>query len=99
MNSMQDFLAEHPECSLDLAGVLFNATDDYSPEEALAKESVREIARKNGWYVFDSEVPYSRSFPKGAREGSPIFRTSYSRYSKIRQFNEVAREFAQRISL
>lgn len=99
VNSMQDFLAEHPECSLDLAGVLFNATDDYTPEEALAKESVREIAREHGWYVFDSEVPYSRSFPKGAREGSPIFRTSYSRYSKIRQFNEVAREFAQRISL
>ena len=99
VNSMQDFLAEHPECSLDLAGVLFNATDDYAPEEALAKDSVREIARENGWYVFDSEVPYSRSFPKGAREGSPIFRTSYSRYSKIRQFNEVAREFAQRISL
>lgn len=99
VNSMQGFLAEHPECSIDLAGILFNATNDYAPEEVLAKESVRGLARENGWYVFNAEVPYSRSFPKGAREGSPIFRTSYSRYSKIRQFNKVAEEFAKRISL
>ncbi|MDE2845222.1 MAG: ParA family protein [Gemmatimonadota bacterium] len=99
VNSMQGFLEEHPECSIDLAGVLFNATDDYTPEEKLSKQGVRRLARENGWYVFDAEVPYSRSFPKGAREGSPIFRTSYSRYSKIRLFNKVAEEFAMRIGL
>lgn len=99
VNSMQDFLTEHPECSLELAGVVFNLASDYVPEEALSKKSVREIAHTNGWYVFDSEVPFSRSFPKGAREGMPIFRTSYSRWSKVRQFNKVAEEFAQRIGL
>lgn len=99
VNSMQNFLEDHPECSIDLAGVLFNATDDYAPEERKSKQSVRGLARENGWYVFDAEVPFSRSFPKGAREGTPIFRTSYSRYSKIKQFNRVAREFAVRISL
>lgn len=99
VNSMQDFLEENPEFPVRLAGVLFNAADNYIPEEALAKKGVREIARENGWYVFDSEVPYSRSFPKGAREGSPIFRTSYSRTAKVNQFNQVASEFAHRIGL
>ncbi|MBW1967005.1 MAG: ParA family protein [Deltaproteobacteria bacterium] len=99
VNSMQDFLSEYEDHDLELAGVVFNATSDYYPEERLSKDSVIQIAEENDWYVFENEVPYSRSFPKGAREGTPIFRTSYSRYSKINEFNRVAREFAERVDL
>jgi len=42
------------------------------PEEALAKRTVKEIAKKNGWYVFTSGVSYSRSYPK-AHERSADF--------------------------
>lgn len=99
VNSMQDFKSEYDKNNLEIAGVVFNSTDDYSPEEQLSKSKVRDIAKKNGWYVFNSEIPFSRSFPKGAREGQPIFRTSYSRWSKVNQFNDFAKEFAKKIGL
>ena len=99
VNSMQDFLSEYDDHELELAGVVFNAASDYYPEEHLAKETVRRIAGEHGWHVFATEIPYSRSFPKGAREGQPIFRTSYSRTAKVQQFNLFARDFAERIAL
>ena len=88
-----------PDEELQLAGVVFNAATDYLPEEALAKNTVKKIARKNKWYVFKREVEYSRSYPKGAREGLPISRTSYSRWSKVFNFQHFADEFAQRVGL
>ncbi|MDD5363280.1 MAG: ParA family protein [Ignavibacteria bacterium] len=99
VNSMQDFRKEYDQHNLRLAGVVFNATSEYSPEERLSKNGVRSIASQNGWHIFKSEVSYSRSYPKGAREGQPIFRTSYSRYSQVSKFESFAKEFAIRISL
>ena len=99
VNSMEDFKMEYEDSKLQLAGIVFNAATDYLPEEALAKETVRMIAQKNKWHVFENEVEYSRSYPKGAREGKPIFRTSYSRGSKVRNFNLFAHELAKRVNL
>lgn len=99
VNSMQDFKNDYEDHKLRLAGVVFNATTEYSPEEKLSKKKVREIAEQNKWYIFENEVPYSRSYPKGAREGQPIFRTSYSRWSQVARFESFAKEFAKRINL
>lgn len=99
VHSMEDFKTEYEKTKLELAGVVFNAASDYLPEEALAKDAVRKIARKNGWYVFNSEVEYSRSYPRGAREGQPIFRTTHVRWSKVRNFEFFAEEFAKRVGL
>ena len=99
VNSMQDFEEEYKKEKLELAGVVFNASSDYLPEERLAKNTVRKIAKENGWYVFKQEVEFSRSYPKGAREGKPIFRTSYSRWSKVKNFESFAEEFAKRVGL
>jgi chromosome partitioning protein len=99
VNSMEEFEKRHEEHNLELAGIVFNATSDYVPEEVKSKAEVKEIARKNGWYIFENEISYSRSYPKGAREGEPIFRTSYSRYSSAARFRAFAEEFAKRIGL
>jgi chromosome partitioning protein len=99
VQSMREFKAENEEHTLELAGVVFNATLNYFPEEALAKETVRRIAKQNKWYVFEHEVEYSKSYPKGAREGRPLFRTSYSRVAKRHNFWLFAREFVQRVGL
>ncbi len=99
VNSMQDFKNDYEDHELELAGVVFNTAAEYYPEEKLAKTQVRKIAKQNGWYTFKNEVPYSRSFPKGAREGQPIFRTSHSRWWKVSKFNLFAEEFAGRIAL
>jgi chromosome partitioning protein len=99
VNSMTDFKGDYENHKLELAGVVFNATTDYAPEERLSKTKVRQVAGQNGWYVFKAEVSYSRSYPKGAREGEPIFRTSYSRGHQVARFDEFAKEFAGRIGL
>ncbi|MFC1904531.1 ParA family protein [Chloroflexota bacterium] len=99
VNSMQEFGRRYEGNQLGLAGIVFNATSGYVPEEITAKNEVRQIAQQNGWYVFSNEVSYSRSYPKGAREGQPIFRTSYSRSDQCARFRTVAEEFAQRIGL
>lgn len=99
VNSMEEFKKHHEDYNLELAGIVFNATSNYVPEEIKSKEEVKAIAKKNGWYVFEHEVSYSRSYPKGAREGQPIFRTSYSRWNQAARFQAVAEEFAQRIGV
>jgi chromosome partitioning protein len=99
INSMEEFKRRYEDHNLQLAGIVFNATTEYVPEEVKSKNEVRAIALKNGWYVFENEVPYSRSYPKGAREGLPIFRTSYSRWTQADRFSRFAEEFALRIGL
>lgn len=99
VRSMEDFQQQHSNHQLELAGIVFNSTTDYVPEENLSKVSVTELAAERGWYVFESEIPYSRSFPKGAREGNPIFRTSYARQAQARRFHTFASEFAGRVGI
>jgi chromosome partitioning protein len=98
MNSMTDFKNENEGHQLSVAGVVFNAASNYVPEEESSKNMVQQIARQNKWYVFDAEVPYSKSFPKGAREGRPIITTSYARTLQKERFMNFAEEFATRIN-
>lgn len=99
VNSMEEFSRRFDSNDLELAGVVFNATTNYSPEEVKSKREVKAIATQNKWYVFDKEISYSRSYPKGAREGEPIFRTSYARWVQAVRFQEFADEFGQRLGL
>jgi chromosome partitioning protein len=99
VRSMDDFQQQHQGHHLQLAGIVFNATSAYTPEETLSKQSVRQLANQQGWHVFNSEIAYSRSYPKGAREGRPIFRTSYARQKQADLFHTFATEFAQRVEL
>jgi chromosome partitioning protein len=84
---------------LAVAGVCFNMTTGYSPEEATSKAEVGGVVSGFKWHLFGEEVPYSRSFPKGAREGSPIFRTSYAHSSVANRVGNFCDAFARRIKL
>src|SRR4051794_15297003 len=84
--SLDEFRRVNPGQNIDVAGIVFNATANYSPEETKAKTEVKNLAKSIGWKVFGAEVPYSRSFPKGAREGQPIFWTSYARSTALEKF-------------
>lgn len=92
---MEDFKGDYENKNLKLAGVVFNAASDYLPEEALAKSTVRKIAAQNSWYVFTREVSYSRSYPKGAREGRPIFRNFLFSLEQGTQFRTVCRRICR----
>ncbi len=97
--SLGDFQRENPGHDVHVAGVVFNATTEYSPEEMQAKSEVRQLAKGFNWRVFGAEVPYSRSFPKGAREGRPIFWTSYARSTTLSRVATFARELAMVTSI
>lgn len=97
--SMSDFLARYDNSHLKLLGIVFNATTDYSPEENLAKREVMQLAADHNWPVFSTQISYSKSYPKGAREGMPIFRTSYARTTPSIIFRNFAEEFAQKAEI
>ena len=97
--SLNNFSASHPGRLPDILGVVFNAISGYSPEETTSRNEVLRAANDSCWPVFDEEVGYSRSFPKSAREGAPIFWTSYARTATKRNFHNFAREFANRIGI
>lgn len=85
--------------SLNVTGVCFNMCSNYSPEDTTSKREVATLANSFGWHAFAEEIPYSRSFPKGAREGSPIFRTSYARSTVASEVSYFCNAFAARVQL
>lgn len=96
--SLADFLKSYRK-TVGVSGICFNMCADYAPEESRSKDEVRALAGQFGWHVFHEEVPYSRSFPKGAREGKPIFWTSYARSSVSGRVGVFCNAFAGRIGL
>ena len=97
--SIREFREQHENSSLEVAGVLFNSTSDYQPEEGRSRREVTALAAKLGWHIFPTSIGYSRSYPKGAREGRPIFLTSYSRGHHATTLQTFARELAGRIGV
>lgn len=97
--SLTEFEARYPGRSPDVAGIVFNAMSNYSPEEVTSKQEVIAEAAARHWNVFQREVRYSKSFPKGAREGAPIFMTSYAHSQTKANFRAFADELAARVGL
>ncbi len=99
IKSLEDFQLEHRNQEIDIAGILFNAVAESKIEHQKSKHDVITLAKKNQWYVFQNEISYSDSYPKGSREGKPIFLTGYARWDKLNQFEALANEFLQRVGL
>jgi chromosome partitioning protein len=91
--------AKHFRKKVKVTGVCFNMCAGYYPEEATSKNEVRAVSNEYGWHVFDEEVPYSKSFPRGAREGSPIFHTSYARSKVAAKVETFCEAFAREVEL
>jgi len=99
IKSLEDFQLEHRDQEIDIAGILFNAVVEGKAEHLKSKHDVMTLAKKNQWYVFTNEISYSDSYPKGSREGKPIFLTGYARWDRVNQFETLANEFLQRVGL
>jgi chromosome partitioning protein len=97
--SLGDFRADNTGHSVRVAGIVFNSATEYEPEELRSKNEVRALAKQFGWKVFNHQVPYSRSFPKGAREGQPIFWTSYARSKPKQRVQGFAAELADAVGV
>jgi chromosome partitioning protein len=98
MQSLLDFDKFYRK-KVKVSGVCFNMCSDYAPEENKSKAEVRGLSATFGWHVFQEEIPFSKSFPKGAREGEPIFRTSYAHTTVAGKVSAFCNSFAKQIAL
>jgi chromosome partitioning protein len=99
IQSISEFHEKYPTEKVEITGIVFNATENYSPEEAKSKEQVRKITKTHNIHIFESEVSYSRTYSKGARESKPIFHTSYARLAKIREFLRFSTELSKKVGI
>jgi chromosome partitioning protein len=95
VRSLEDFKRVSRQ-TVDVLGIVFNASAD-KIEHDRSRSVVRKVADDNGWYVFENEVSYSDSYPKGSRYGKPIFLTDYARRHKISELYSVGEEFLRRL--
>ena len=96
--SLSEFATAYRK-KVKVAGIVLNMCSNYNPEEMTSKSEVIALAATFGWHMFSQDVPYSRSFPKGAREGSAIFNTSYAHSSVATKVANFCNAFAARIGL
>lgn len=97
--SIGDFLERNETATLKLAGIVFNSSSPGKSEHSRSRKDVATVARQYGWYVFQHELGYSDSYPRGSRYGTPIFHTNYARWDRISEFEALAEEFMERVGL
>ena len=99
--SINEFKYENSDHDLDICGVVFNHSSSYS-EGPEGRQSIKEVqaeATKNGWNIYNTHVRYSASYPKSAREGTPIGVTSYVRWEVTTEFSKFVDEFLKSVGL
>jgi len=99
--SIEEFNLENEDHQLDICGIVFNHSSSYSegPEGRQSIKDVKAVAKRRGWHVFGTHVHYSASYPKSAREGTPIGNTSYVRWEVTKEFSNFSSEFFRSIGL
>lgn len=97
--SIQDFKSKYQNAKIEIAGIVFNATDNYSPEEHKAINEVKGVANKYNIPIFDQDISFSRSYPKSSRENQPLYKTSYARSEKQQEFFDFTSEVVKRVGI
>lgn len=100
VRSMREFTIENDDHEIEIAGLVFNH-GDYSPGPEATK-SIKEVgkqAKKQGWHIFRTELPHSRSYPKAARAGTSIAKTDYARWNVIDGFENLKREIFEKLGV
>ena len=67
--SLSAFQTQNPEHEIDVIGVVINnatyrSGNDGGPEKRESMEDIQGVAKKNSWHIFETEIPFSRGFPK-----------------------------------
>ena len=99
--SLREFQTENDDHEIEISGLLFNHSSTYSqgPEGQQSIREVRSEAKKHGWHIFQTQIGYSATYAKAAREGTPLVHTSYARGNVVRQFNILRGEIFENLGL
>jgi len=100
-NSIREFRNRNRDHSLDICGIVFNHSSTYTkgPEAKKAIQEVMSEAEERGWKVYATQLRYSATYPKAAREGAPLGRTSHVRQQVPYEFQRFVDEFLTSIKL
>ncbi len=92
---------ENSDHRLNICGIVFNHSSSYSagPEGRTSVRDVTDVAKSEGWAVYQNRVDYSASYAKSAREGTSIRRTSYSRWTTVHKFEAFCDEFFKSVGI
>jgi chromosome partitioning protein len=101
VRSINDFHSSYGQHHLDIAGIVFTDSDpqQVKPEHIAGRNDVNAVANQHGWPIFSNELRHSDSYPRGARDGDPIFMTDYARWWVIDEFKALGAEFMKSIGL
>ena len=94
--SLDTFRRNNRGHQIDIIGVVINNSfydggNDGGPEKARAINEIYAEAQKNGWHIFDRQLPHSRGFPK-------MMRGDYNWLGNAPyDFSQFAREFFDRL--
>lgn len=101
VRSINEFQSSFGQHTLEIAGIVFTDSDPQhvKPEHLRGRSDVNSVAAQQSWYVFENELRHSDSYPKGARNGEPIFRTDYARWWVKDEFDKLGGEFMKRVGL
>lgn len=98
--SMDDFRSENEDQSLDIAGLVFVHSEyQEGPEARTAIDDVKRNATAHGWPIFSARIPYSKSFPRAARESARLAHTSNVHYRTGAAFSAFFNEFLTAVGL
>ena len=91
VNSLESFRTENPTHHIEVVGVVINngfyhGGNDGGPEKRRAMPEIIDEADKNGWHIFENQIPHSRGFPK-------LMRGDRSHIGNAWHFNYFAKEF------
>jgi chromosome partitioning protein len=95
--SLTNFRSQNRGHTIEVCGVVINNAfydggNNGGPEKARAIPDIFAEAKKNGWPIYDNEIPHSRGFPK-------MMRGDYSYQGNAQQFSRFANEFFRSIGL
>ena len=99
--SIEEFQIENDDHEIEIAGLVFNHAT-YQSDGREARKSIAEVqnaAREYGWHVFENQIRYSASYPRAAREGTPLADTGDARGFVIEEFEDIKNEIFHKLGI
>ncbi len=95
--SLKKFRSSNKGQRITVTGIAINNAfydggNNGGPEKWKALKDIQAEASKNGWHIFDNEIPHSRGFPK-------LMRGDYSWSGNAWRFDLFANEFFNHVKL